>query len=311
MARTFVILLAILLSGVAWPDGADRRRDSSTAASIFEGLNAARRAADVAPLRAEAAVEKAARRLAEDAASRPPALRLASHEPAETYMRGAGLRRFSRAWEYMAIHSGGGDEAAAALEYWRAYGPAWQKAMDPVWAAAGVATARTEDGALVIVVVFLEPEKDFPPVASMEDRTVEAINAERARVGLLPLAVDPRLTAIARAHSEDMARRGFFGHDTPEGIGPDDRVREFGVAYQRLAENVLRTVHSEDPVVGAVEGWLGSESHRRNIFNADFTRTGVGIAIDDEGGVVFSQLFLARGAGAAPEGRHVISDRSE
>src|SRR5438552_1645103 len=35
------------------------------------------------------------------------------------------------------------------------------------------------------------------------------------------LTCQPILAAVARARAEDMARRGYFGHTNPEGLGPN------------------------------------------------------------------------------------------
>ena len=49
------------------------------------------------------------------------------------------------------------------------------------------------------------------------------VNAERVKRGLSPLEHIEEIRLIARSHSEDMAVRSYFSHDTPEGLGPTDR----------------------------------------------------------------------------------------
>src|SRR6476646_6411387 len=58
---------------------------------------------------------------------------------------------------------------------------------------------------------------------SLEIRVSELINAERMKKKLKPLKIDAKLSEIARRHSEDMARRGFFDHVNPDGHGPTER----------------------------------------------------------------------------------------
>jgi uncharacterized protein YkwD len=41
-----------------------------------------------------------------------------------------------------------------------------------------------------------------------------------------------------------------------------------------------------------VEGWLESPGHRENLLDAAVRETGVGIAVDDDGALYFTQLFL-------------------
>ena len=54
-------------------------------------------------------------------------------------------------------------------------------------------------------------------VSELELKVHAGINAERAKNGSPPLEWEGQLGSVARAHSEDMTRRGYFSHDTPEG----------------------------------------------------------------------------------------------
>jgi serralysin len=53
-----------------------------------------------------------------------------------------------------------------------------------------------------------------------------------------PLAFNTALVAVARAHAQDMATRGYFAHDTPEGVTPDQRIRSTGLKVQATAESI-------------------------------------------------------------------------
>jgi len=65
-----------------------------------------------------------------------------------------------------------------------------------------------------------------PPVEPqiLENRVLDLINAERAQHRLKPLKINAKLSDLARAHSRDMARRGFFDHVNPEGQSPAQRA---------------------------------------------------------------------------------------
>jgi hypothetical protein len=56
--------------------------------------------------------------------------------------------------------------------------------------------------------------------------------------GLWPLAPNALLTEVARLHGEDMLRRGFFSHVTPEGLTPEDRVFTAGYFAEIVREDV-------------------------------------------------------------------------
>lgn len=104
-------------------------------------------------------------------------------------------------------------------------------------------------------------------------QVVTLVNAERADAGCAPVTVDSRLTTAAQAHSDDMARRGYLEHTTPEGVTFDQRIRRAG--YPRpAAENIAMGLSSADAVMDA---WMSSEGHRRNILNCDISAIGVGV----------------------------------
>lgn len=152
----------------------------------------------------------------------------------------------------------------------------------------------------------------------LEQRTYELVNDERARRGLQPLEQTQKIRFIARSHSEDMAARDYFGHKSPEGLGPADRGRREGQNCRKnygshyttgLGENIYAAplYHAYTKVEGrivsyvwltpeglakkAVKGWMANERHRENILDTSYDRTGVGVAIAKDGKVYFTQNF--------------------
>src|SRR5436190_14243475 len=76
-------------------------------------------------------------------------------------------------------------------------------------------------------------------VNQIEQRAFENTNAVRVRSGLAPLVWNNTLWQAARIHSENMVRRGYFAHETPEGLSLRDRMRAVGLAhFQVLGENI-------------------------------------------------------------------------
>ena len=55
-------------------------------------------------------------------------------------------------------------------------------------------------------------------------KALSLVNAERAKQGLSALTLDQNLSAVAAAHSKDMAQRNFFSHTNPDGQSPFDRI---------------------------------------------------------------------------------------
>ena len=139
-------------------------------------------------------------------------------------------------------------------------------------------------------------------VSELESKVHAGINAERARNGGSPLRWEEQLTAVARAHSDDMTSRGYFSHDTPEGLGPSERIDRAGYScwkgsHYGVAENIAveTTLGNLDRTAAeAVEGWMNSPGHRTNLLGRQYDRTGIGASFGTWRGykaVYLTQVF--------------------
>jgi uncharacterized protein YkwD len=108
------------------------------------------------------------------------------------------------------------------------------------------------------------------------------LNEERARHGLQPLERDAILEAASQRHSEDMARRHFFAHRTPDGMTPSERISAAGypVCDCYVGENLYWGAGRNAPPARAMEGWMRSPGHRENVLSPEFTEVGVGVVYD-------------------------------
>jgi len=141
------------------------------------------------------------------------------------------------------------------------------------------------------------PSEASQPVAAtdLEKRAFELTNAARVDNGLGPLVWDPELCQMARMHSENMARLGFFSHVNPGGLRMTDRARALGIAHFRvLGENIAYNQGFADPAGFAVQEWLLSPGHRANILRAEFQQSAIGIFVAADGTVYLTQEFIAR-----------------
>lgn len=113
-----------------------------------------------------------------------------------------------------------------------------------------------------------------PAEAGWRARMIERVNAFRAEHGLIPLTGNRKLDRAAQAHADDMARRDFFAHRTPEGEGPAARVDETGYQWSRVLENLAA---GQPTPREAVEGWKASkEGHREAMLDKEVREMGVG-----------------------------------
>lgn len=115
---------------------------------------------------------------------------------------------------------------------------------------------------------------------SWQERFLEAHNAERAKEGLLPLALDDRLTEAAQIRATHMGKNGYFSHDNPPG-GPGkywQLLNAMGVRYRVAGEN-LATNNAQDNVAVAMRGLMQSPDHRANVMESRYTHAGFAAAI--------------------------------
>jgi uncharacterized protein YkwD len=125
------------------------------------------------------------------------------------------------------------------------------------------------------------------PRPDLEKQMLDLANQERQAAGLNPLAPDPELTEVARHHSADMFARGYFAHDTPEGLTPFDRMHAANVRFITAGENLALA-----PTLSvAHNGLMNSPGHRANILRREFGRVGIGIMDGGMRGLMVSQEF--------------------
>jgi uncharacterized protein YkwD len=133
------------------------------------------------------------------------------------------------------------------------------------------------------------PYKVASPEArpELEAQMLELVNRERVREGLAPLAADPEMREVARRHSTDMFRRGYFAHATPEGRNPFDRMHEAGVQFRTAGENLALA----PTLTIAHRGLMNSPGHRANILQRQFGRVGIGVMDGGLRGLMVTQNF--------------------
>ena len=124
----------------------------------------------------------------------------------------------------------------------------------------------------------------------VEKQTFKLINQYRGHEGLTPLRWNDGIAQIARGHSRDMATGDVdFGHG-----GFDDRVDQMKglvAGFEGAGENVLYTTQLDDVAERAVQMWLHSPHHLRNI-RGDYNFSGIGVWESKDGALYFTQLFL-------------------
>ncbi|HEX6372159.1 MAG TPA: CAP domain-containing protein [Longimicrobium sp.] len=106
------------------------------------------------------------------------------------------------------------------------------------------------------------------------EEMVALVNAHRRSVRCPELAWMQTVANAAQGHSDDMARRRYFDHQSPEGLGPTDRLRTHGVSYRAMGENIAQHPGTARDVLN---GWLASPGHRQNLDRCTYTHHGIGL----------------------------------
>ena len=129
----------------------------------------------------------------------------------------------------------------------------------------------------------------------IELRAFEQTNQMRIKNGLPPFVWDGEIGRMARSHSENMSRLGFFSHVSPDGKRLPDRARAIGIRnYSVLGENIAYNQGFEDPGALAVEKWMQSPKHRANILSSEFRAMAIGSYVAPDGSVYLTQTFIKR-----------------
>lgn len=120
-----------------------------------------------------------------------------------------------------------------------------------------------------------------------EEALINLVNKERASRGVKILTFDKSLRAVARSHSEDMFKRGYFSHYSPEGLTIADRALKAGIDFLVIGEN-LAYAPSLDL---AHKGLMNSPGHKANILSTDYNKIGIGVMDGGIYGEMFTQVF--------------------
>ena len=116
-------------------------------------------------------------------------------------------------------------------------------------------------------------------VPELQDQVLAAINDLRRSKGLRELQLNNGLSAAALGHSQSMAKHGFFSHEGYDGsafwtrIKP--RYRPLPGSTWGVGENLVWS----SPALSAdraIQMWLNSPPHRKNLLTPSWREIGIG-----------------------------------
>ena len=147
-----------------------------------------------------------------------------------------------------------------------------------------------------------EPQSNLEPCVDepfMEEalRLLNEARAEGQQCGntfydpVGPVEWNDLLEDAALMHSEDMAAGQFLDHTGSDGSRPGDRMTEAGYSWSTYGENIAS---GQSSVQAAMNAWLNSEGHCKNIMNSSFKEFALACRRNPEarwGGYYWTQVF--------------------
>jgi uncharacterized protein YkwD len=126
---------------------------------------------------------------------------------------------------------------------------------------------------------------------------LELVNRDRVLNQTGKLTLDNLLSETAQLHAEDMSRRNYFNHITPEGNNPRDRfLASGGNKLVGVGENISRSGSKGAGLTYGIaeelqRGWMYSNGHRENLLTKEYKKFGYGIATSPDGKLYAVQMF--------------------
>lgn len=128
-----------------------------------------------------------------------------------------------------------------------------------------------------------------PDISGLEKSVFAQVNQYRNSQNLPPLKWDNTIAKESRIHAQQMASgKTTFSHD-----GFQERVKVISqqIQLQSAAENLANNFGYNNPGEQAVEGWIDSPGHQKNMVG-DYNLSGIGITQNSEGTYYFNQIFI-------------------
>ncbi|HSF40788.1 MAG TPA: CAP domain-containing protein [Thermoanaerobaculia bacterium] len=276
------LLPALLLALQMTPPAAPLPPDPETLRQAFLArFNQERQAAGLPPLVLVDTLTRIAQETAEDV-RKSKAAPFEERAIRDIRLRIARAGYEAHGWSYsFAVTPGDVEEV---YSWWKtSNADATERLLDPDYREIGIGVGEYESTPLYTFLFawreseyFARQTEGLTDLKEVRRAMLARVNAERAQAGVRPLSLDPSLNAAAQAHAEDMLARSYYNHESPEGKRPRDRVQAQGYLGRTVGENIARGALSVDE---AVDGWLRSTEHRRNLLHGGFIDLGVGLAV--------------------------------
>lgn len=116
------------------------------------------------------------------------------------------------------------------------------------------------------------------------------INSNRENNGLPKLEIDSEVQNIARLKAQDLVENDYFSHISEKYGDISAMLSDNNVSFKTVGENIA----GNNGMVGAVEAWMNSENHKKNILSAEYNYTGIAVVESQRYGKIFVQVFVGK-----------------
>ena len=106
-----------------------------------------------------------------------------------------------------------------------------------------------------------------------------------------PFEWSASLADIARQHSMDMARQGYFAHESFDGTSMGDRVWPYWAGQGTYIGENIAAASGNLTDAQVVDLWLDSPGHCKLIMDPDFTHAGIGTGQDSDNGYKYHYFW--------------------
>jgi uncharacterized protein YkwD len=292
-------LLLAALTAALFPSAAGADDFDALRSEFLAKINTERAHEGVAALRLSPALISLAQQLADEAARRGNG-ELVETSEGRILLRAEKAGYPAKSLTEIFMRSDG--SVADVTAHWRERGGrTWRSLLRRDFQDVGVGAAMLDEVPLYVFLVGVSWDdyaagrsEEYRDLPRMRRQMLARVEAERSRRSLPLLAPSVVLDRVAQAHADDMLRRSYYGHTSPDGETVRERALAGGYSLRFVGENIARGQSTVDEVM---DGWMASDEHRPNILSKVFTEAGFGLAIGrNKGGfqVIWVQVFGRR-----------------
>ena len=131
-------------------------------------------------------------------------------------------------------------------------------------------------------------------ISAAEMSVLTLTNRRRAAAGLVSLRWDSRLADLAGDRAAYMARTGNFSHTQSNGTDVFDLIQAAGITWYGAGEIIAwnSAAALDYSAAFAVQGWMGSPSHKAIVMSKGYNYVGFGLAISASGKRYWAGVYM-------------------